>query len=92
MQWSDEALILSVRPHGETAAIVEVFTRQNGRALGLVHGGRSRRQRPVLQPGNLVEVTWKGRLAEHLGSLSIELKTSHAALAMDDPRALSALT
>ena len=23
MQWSDEAIILSVRPHGETAAVVD---------------------------------------------------------------------
>jgi DNA repair protein RecO (recombination protein O) len=92
MQWTDEALVLNVKPHGETAAIVEVFTRQNGRALGLVHGGRSRRLRPLLQPGNLVEVTWKGRLAEHLGSLNLELKKSHAAMAMDDALNLSALT
>ena len=46
MQWSDEALILSVRPHGETAAVVELLTARNGRHVGLVHGGRSRRLRP----------------------------------------------
>lgn len=92
MQWTDEAIILSVRPHGETSAIVEVFSREHGRALGLVHGGRSRRLRPVLQVGNLVQLTWKGRLAEHLGTFQAELKMSHAALMMDDPLALSALT
>jgi DNA repair protein RecO (recombination protein O) len=48
MEWADEALILSVRPHGETAAIVEMFTRDHGRHLALVHGGRSRRNRPIL--------------------------------------------
>ena len=47
MQWSDEGLILSVRPHGETAAVVELLTAQHGRYLGLVHGGRSRRLRPL---------------------------------------------
>lgn len=92
MQWSDEALVLNVKPHGETAAIAEVFTRQHGRALGLVHGGRSRRLRPLLQAGNLVDVTWKGRLAEHLGTFNLELRKSHAALAMDDALNLSALT
>ena len=27
MEWTDEAIILSVRPHGETAAVVELLTR-----------------------------------------------------------------
>ena len=46
MQWSDEGIILSVKPHGETAAVAEIFTRAHGRHLGLVHGGRSRKHAP----------------------------------------------
>ncbi len=92
MQWSDEAVILSARPHGETAAVVELLTRAHGRHLGLVHGGRSRRMRPVLQTGNHVDATWKARLSEHLGHLSLELRHGYAADAMDDPAALAALT
>jgi DNA repair protein RecO (recombination protein O) len=92
MNWSDEAVILSVRAHGETAAVVELLTRAHGRHLGLVHGGRSRRARPVLQIGNHVAVTWKARLAEHLGHMNVELIRGYAASAMDDPAALAALT
>lgn len=92
MQWSDEALILSVRPHGETASIVELFTRDNGRHLGLVHGGRSRKQRPVLQIGNHVEATWKARLADQLGHMTLELRRGFAAEVMDDAAGLAALT
>ncbi len=94
MEWSDEALILSVRPHGETAAVVEVFAAEHGRFLGLVHGGRSRRLRPVLQTGNHVDVTWRARLADQLGHFSIELRRSYAAQAMADadPMALAGLS
>lgn len=92
MHWDDEAIVLSVRPHGETVAIAEVFTRAHGRYLGLVHGGRSRRLRPTLQPGNHVDATWKARLPEHLGSLSVELRRGFAAVAMADAAALDALT
>ena len=92
MNWSDEGVILSVRPHGETAAVVEILTRAHGRHLGLVHGGRSRKQRPVLQIGNHVDVTWKARLADHLGHMSVELIRGYAAAAMDDPAALAGLT
>jgi DNA repair protein RecO (recombination protein O) len=72
MEWSDDAIILSVRPHGETSAIVEALTHTHGRHLGLVRGGDSRRSRPTLQPGNSVHLHWRARLTEHLGNYSIE--------------------
>jgi DNA repair protein RecO (recombination protein O) len=92
MNWSDEGVILSVRPHGETAAVVELFTRTHGRHLGLVHGGRSRKARPVLQIGNHVDVSWKARLSEHLGHVSLELRHGYAAPAMESAKALAGLS
>jgi DNA repair protein RecO (recombination protein O) len=92
MQWSDEGVVLSVRPHGETAAVAEIFTRAHGRHLGLVHGGRSRRLRPILQTGNHVDALWKARLAEQLGHVSLELRKGYAAQAMDDPLTLAGLS
>jgi len=91
MQWTDEGIVLSVRPHGETAAIAELLTRDHGRHLGLVHGGRSRRLRPVLQPGNAVRAVWRARLAEHLGVMTVEAETSYAAQVMTDRLALLGL-
>jgi DNA repair protein RecO (recombination protein O) len=72
MQWSDEAIVLGVRRHGETSVIAEVMTRERGRCMGMVRGGRSRTMQPVLQPGNSVEVTWRARLDEHLGEFRLE--------------------
>jgi DNA repair protein RecO (recombination protein O) len=92
MQWSDEGVVLGVRPHGETAAVLELFTRRHGRHLGLVHGGRSRRLRPVLQVGNHVDATWKARLADNLGHFALELRKGFAALLMEDAAALAAMT
>ncbi len=91
MEWRDEGIILSVRPHGETSAIVELFTRDHGRHLGLVRGGRSRRNRPILQLGNHVDATWRARLAEHLGNLTAELRRGLAAEVMERKVALSGL-
>lgn len=92
MQWTDEGIILSVKPHGETAAVAEIFTRAHGRHLGLVHGGRSRKLRPVLQTGNHVDATWKARLAEHLGHVLVELRRGYAAPAMEDALTLAGLS
>lgn len=72
MQWIDDGIVLGVKRHGETSAIVELMTRAHGRHLGLVRGGGSARMRPVLQPGNSVVASWRARLDEHLGNYTLE--------------------
>src|ERR1700712_3421572 len=72
MEWTDEGIVLGVRRHGESSAIVELLTRSHGRHLGLVRGGSSKRMRPLLQPGNSVTTVWRARLDEHLGYYAIE--------------------
>ena len=91
MDWSDEGIFLSGKPLGEANLIAEMLTLEHGRHLGLVRGGRSRRVRPTLQSGNLVRVTWRARLADHLGGYNVELMEAHGARALDDPRALAAI-
>ena len=91
MQWSDEGIVLSSRAHGETSAIAELLTRDHGRHLGLVRGGRSKRLRPVLQAGNLVQASWRARLSEHLGSYTLELEEAYAARIFDERAALAGL-
>src|SRR5690554_2847704 len=78
MQWQDEAIVIGTRRHGESSTILEVMSAEHGRHLGLVRGGRSRRMRPVLQPGNRIEVTWRARLDEHLGTFQAEPVALHA--------------
>jgi excisionase family DNA binding protein len=72
MEWRDEGIVLGTRRHGETSVIVEAMTAVHGRHLGMVRGGRSKRMQPVLQPGNRVELTWRARLDEHLGTYQVE--------------------
>jgi DNA repair protein RecO (recombination protein O) len=91
MEWTDEALVLGAAKHGESSVIVELLTRLHGRHRGLVRGGSGGRMRGVLQPGNRVAVTWRGRLAEHLGTASLELVDANAASVLADPPGLLAL-
>lgn len=91
MEWRDEGIILAVRRHGETSAIAEVLTADHGRCLGLVRGGRSRRLRPVLQPGNHVALTWRARLEDHLGQFTFEPLHLKAGFIMEEPLRLMAL-
>ncbi len=80
MRLSGPAIICAVRPHGEHGAIVRAFTPANGLQPGYVRGGRSRRLRPVLVPGNLVEAEYRARTDEQLAQLAVELIASRAPL------------
>jgi DNA repair protein RecO (recombination protein O) len=91
MEWRDEGIVLSVRPHGEVNAVIELLTRAHGRHLGLVRGGRSRRMRPVLQAGNTIAAVWRARLEDHLGVYQVEPLELKAGLVMADPFKLAGL-
>lgn len=91
MEWRDEGIILGQRKHGETSVILEVMTRAHGRHLGLVRGGRSRKQQPVLQPGNRVDLLWRARLDEHLGIFQAEAMEMNAARLMESAVAIYGL-
>jgi DNA repair protein RecO (recombination protein O) len=75
-----EALILAIRHHGEHGAIVRALTAEHGLQAGYVRGGRSSRNRPILQPANRVIGEWRARTDDQLASLSVELVTSRAPL------------
>ncbi len=91
IEWQDEGLLLTVRPHGETAAILDAFTRARGRHAGVVLGGVSRRMRPFLQPGVLALLSWRARLDDHLGHYAVEPLRNRAATALGDRLALAGI-
>ena len=65
-------------------------TPERGRHAGVVRGGTSRKMNPILQPGAQVDVSWRARLEEHIGSFTVEPLRSRAA-ALSDRMALAGL-
>ncbi|MEL6362054.1 MAG: DNA repair protein RecO [Pseudomonadota bacterium] len=92
MEFVDDAIVLSGRSHGETHAVIDVLTAHHGRWAGLVYGGQGRKMRPIIQSGNGIKASWKGRLAESLGHFSVELEIPRAAHYLDDRLSLAALS
>ncbi|WP_238366823.1 DNA repair protein RecO [Mesobacterium pallidum] len=91
MEWRDQGILLAVRRHGETSAIIEVFTPSHGVHAGVVRGGTSRKIAPILQPGAQLDVAWRARLDEHIGAFTVEPVRSRAAVVMGDRLALAGL-
>lgn len=91
MDWRDEGFLISARRHGESSAIVEVFTAAHGKHAGVVRGGGSRRLTPVLQPGSRLSLEWSARLEDHIGTFRVDPIGARTAQIMADRAALAAL-
>jgi len=76
MHLSAPAIVVASRSHGETAAVVRVFTEEFGLIAGYVAGARGRHLRPVLIPGNRVAAELSARSDSQLPFLKLELEES----------------
>jgi DNA repair protein RecO (recombination protein O) len=90
MHWEDDGIVLALKPHGETSAVVELLTRAHGRHLGLVRGGR-KRAAALLQPGNSLRASWRARLIDHLGYYTLEPLVLRTARLIEKADGLTAL-
>lgn len=90
MHISGEAIVCAVLPHGEHGAVLRVMTPRDGLQAGYVRGGRSRRLRPILLPGNVVQIDLRARTDSQLGSTTVELVHSRAPL-LGEPLAAAAI-
>ena len=70
------AILLSSRPHGETAVVARMLTSEFGVVAGYVAGGRGRQLRPVVIPGNRVELQLSARSDSQLPFAKLELLES----------------
>ncbi|MEL7090131.1 MAG: DNA repair protein RecO [Pseudomonadota bacterium] len=91
MEWRSTGILLRTRRHGETSVIIDAFTPERGRCAGVVRGGTSRKLAPILQPGAQLDLRWRARLEEHIGSFTVEPERSRAALVMGSRLALAGL-
>ncbi len=90
-QWTDQAIVLSARAHGEGGAVVALLTENNGRHAGYVHGGMSSSKRGMLQVGTQVQADWSARVSDSLGAYTLEAEQGLSIEILDNSLKLSAL-
>ncbi|WP_067734884.1 DNA repair protein RecO [Novosphingobium naphthalenivorans] len=76
MHFRAPALVCATHPHGETAVIARLLTAGHGLVAAYVAGGRGRQLRPVLIPGNVVEVEVRSKTESQLPFARVELLQS----------------
>jgi DNA repair protein RecO (recombination protein O) len=92
LSWSDEAIVLGKRPFGEGKAILDLFTFDHGRYMGILDGATSSKKRGFTEPGTIVHATWSSRLPDQLGRWRLELKSTILADILEYPLRLLSLT
>lgn len=90
MEWQAEGTVIGRRTHGETAVIIDVLTLEHGRHAGVVPGGTSQRRGAMLQPGARLELRWRARQSDQLGTFAVEPLRLRSGL-MSDATALAGL-
>ena len=70
------AILIAARQHGETAVIGRFLTEEYGLVAAYVAGGRGRHLRPVVIPGNLVDLQVSAKSESQLPFAKVELVTS----------------
>ncbi|WP_295046860.1 DNA repair protein RecO [uncultured Paracoccus sp.] len=90
MEWQAQGTVLARRPHGETAVILDVLTGLHGRHSGLVPGGASQKRAAMLQPGSRLDLRWRARRDDQLGTFAAEPVRLRSGL-LADPLALAGL-
>src|SRR5688572_30257363 len=90
-QWRDQGFVLAVRGHGEGGAVVSLLTENHGRHAGYLHGAQSAKKRAMIEPGSRVSIDWKSRVADNLGTVTLEQEAGLPHGILDAPLKLSGL-
>jgi DNA repair protein RecO (recombination protein O) len=80
MRIETKAIVCALRSHGEHGAVVRLMTPEHGLQAAYVRGARSRRMRPVLMAGNVVEAQLSARTDTQLPQATVELAHSRGPL------------
>ena len=73
MYWKDEGYLLNKSNYSENSIIVDAFTLNHGKCVGIVYGGSSRKQKKNFQIGNKILLNWKSKSENQIGYFTIEL-------------------
>lgn len=91
-RFEDQALLISMKPHGESSVIAHFLTENHGRVAGYIRGAQTNsRQRGLLQLGSVLNVEWSARNEEQLGQYQIGDVVLSTVPAYDAPLKIKAI-
>ena len=86
MYWKDEGYLLSKNNFDENSIIIETFTSDHGKYIGIVYGGSSKKQKRNFQVGNKILLDWKSKNENRSGYFKVELIKPISPFFFDDKK------
>ena len=86
MYWKDEGYLLSKHNLDENSIIIETFTSDHGKYIGIVYGGSSKKQKRNFQVGNKILLNWKSKNQNKSGYFNVELIKPISPFFFDDKK------
>ncbi len=68
MKFEDIGVIIDIKKHNESSAVIKVFSQNHGVRKGFVKSAFSKKNQAIFQVGNLISFEWRSRIEENLGS------------------------
>ena len=71
--WDDKGFLLSKSKYNENSLIVEIFTKDYGKIVGIIFGGTSKKIKNYLQVGNKLYVNYNSKSDSKIGYFKVEI-------------------
>ena len=89
MIWDDTGFLLSKNRYNENSLIVEIFTRNHGKVVGIIFGGTSKKIKNYLQIGNQLYTNYNSKSGNRIGYFKIEIQNAYSPIYFEDPKKLN---
>ena len=92
MNWIDEGFLINKNRYGENSLIVEIYTKDHGKVVGIIFGGTSKKIKNYLQIGNKLHVNYNSKNENKIGYFKVEILQAYSPLYFDHKQKLSCIT
>ena len=91
MKWIDEGFLINKNRYSENSLIVEIYTKDHGKVVGIIFGGTSKKIKNYLQIGNKLHVNFNSKNENKIGYFKVEILQAYSPLYFDHKQKLSCI-
>ena len=92
MNWIDEGFLINKNRYSENSLIVEIYTKDHGKIVGIIFGGTSKKIKNYLQIGNKLHINYNAKNENKIGYFKVEILQAYSPLYFDHKQKLSCIT
>ena len=84
MNWQDKGFLLSINKYSENSSIAEFYTKNKGKAVGIIFGSTSNKIKSYLIIGNKLHINYATKNSSSIGSFKLEIDSVNTPAYLDD--------